>query len=179
MTSILNPVLVVIDMQNGFVNEHTRHVIGNVKVLLDCCSSHSIHTVFTRFINSPGSPFERLLGWDKVQCAPETEIVDELRGLVDIRIDKNYYSALTRELISLTQEHGWHTIILCGIATESCVLKTAVDAFESGLRPIVIQDACASDLGEGAHKAGLIVMENMLGTAQIMTVAQLADQLDN
>ncbi|WP_280431477.1 isochorismatase family protein [Nocardia brasiliensis] len=36
-------------------------------------------------------------------------------------------------------------LILCGIATDACVLKTALDAFERGYVPWVVRDAVASN----------------------------------
>ena len=93
-------------------------------------------------------------------------------------IDKSFYTALTPKFIELVKENNWETIILCGIATESCVLKTAIDAFELGFRPIVISDACASDMGPNAHMAGLLVLESLIGRDQIMTSHQLIENLN-
>jgi nicotinamidase-related amidase len=173
-----DPVLVVLDMQNGFVNEHSRHVIQNVQSLVRDCRSREVLVVFTRFFNSIGSPFERMIGWDKVHSAPETDLVIEFLELSEIMIDKNFYTALTPEFVTMIADNGWQTLLLCGIATESCVLKTAVDAFELGIRPIVVADACASDMGEESHQAGLLVLENLLGHEQIMTSSQLLRELD-
>jgi nicotinamidase-related amidase len=58
-------------------------------------------------------------------------------------------------------------VFICGIATESCVMKTAIDLFERNIRPIVIQDACCSHAGEAAHNAGLLIIERNIGKAQI------------
>jgi nicotinamidase-related amidase len=120
-----------------------------------------------------------LIGWDKVHRAPETDLVSGLLELTETLIDKNFYTALTAEFVTVIAENGWQTLLLCGIATESCVLKTAVDAFELGIRPIVVADACASDMGEESHLAGLLILENILGREQIMTSSQLLTELDS
>lgn len=169
MTEILNPILVVIDMQKGFVNEYSSHIIENVDALIRGCKELSVPVVFTRFFNVFGSPYETLIGWERVYREPETDIVDELLPLVEALIDKNFYTALTPDFVELIQQNVWKTIILCGIATESCVLKTAADVFELGLRPIVISDACASDMGRNSHLAGLLSLESLIGQDQIMT----------
>jgi nicotinamidase-related amidase len=177
VAEIQNPVLAVIDMQKGFINEHSGHIVENVDALARICQDLSIPIVFTRFFNLAGSQYETLIGWDRVHDEPETDIIDELLPLVEALIDKNFYTAITREFIELVQQNDWKTIILCGIATESCVLKTATDAFELGLRPIVISDACASDMGHNSHSAGLLVLKSLIGTNQIMTTNELLNSL--
>lgn len=177
MAEIQNPVLVVIDMQKGFLNEHSNHIIQNVSTLIRSCQGISMPIIFSRFFNVVGSPYERFIGWDRVHSEPETDIADELVHLAETLIDKSFYTVFTPEFINLVKENNWKTFILCGIATESCVLKTAIDAFELGFRPIVISDACASDMGANSHIAGLLVLENLIGRDQIMTSHHLLENL--
>lgn len=58
-------------------------------------------------------------------------------------------------------------LYLVGIDTDCCVLKTATDLFERGIRPIVLEHYCASNGGEDSHKAALRVMERTIGRNQI------------
>lgn len=178
MAEIQNPVLAVIDMQKGFLNEHSNHIMQNVSALISSCQILLIPIIFSRFFNFVGSPYERFMGWGRARCEPETDIADELVHFAETLIDKSFYTALTPKFIELVKENNWETIILCGIATESCVLKTAIDAFELGFRPIVISDACASDMGPKAHMAGLLVLESLIGRDQIMTSHQLIENLN-
>jgi nicotinamidase-related amidase len=174
---IQNPVLAVIDMQKGFLNKHSQHIVQNVDGLIRGCQEFTIPVVFTRFFNVAGSPYESLIGWDRIHSEPETEIVDELLPWAGDLIDKNFYTAITSEFVARIGRNGWKTIILCGIATESCVLKTAADTFELGLRPIVVSDACASDMGEASHLAGLLALESLIGEDQIMSTNELFECL--
>jgi len=173
VAEIQNPVLLVIDMQKGFLNEHSEHIVQNVDALIRGCQELTIPVVFSRFFNVSGSPYETLIGWDRVNNEPETDIVDDLLPLVESLIDKSFYTAITPEFVARIKRNGWKTIVLCGIATESCVLKTAADAFEFGVRPVVISDACASDMGEASHLAGLLVLESLIGKDQIMSINEL------
>ena len=52
------------------------------------------------------------------------------------------------------------TVIVVGIATDVCLLKTALDAFELGYQVIVPQDACAS-LSMERHEAALKILDNL------------------
>lgn len=176
--AIEDPVLVVIDAQNGFVNENSRVVVPRIKNLIQECTPRGIPIVFTRFINTPGSPFETLIDWPHVTSEPEIDIVSELEDLAQEIVNKHFYSAFSDNFDRLVQDRAWKTLIICGIATESCVLKTAVDAFERNLRPIVITDACASDAGAESHEAGLLVLKYLIGERQMITSAELLRFLD-
>jgi nicotinamidase-related amidase len=62
-------------------------------------------------------------------------------------------------------------LVLCGIATDGCVLKSAVDAFERGIEPVVVTDACASHAGREIHEAGLLLLARFIGPGQLKSAA--------
>ncbi len=179
MYQITNPVLVVVDMQNGFLGEKSRFVIPKVANLVAECKKLAVPTVFTRFHNRQNSPYETLIGWTRLRNAPETEITSELKNFAETVIDKDFYSSFTDEFTRLVRENNWQTIILCGVATESCVLKTAVDAFEKRLVPVVISDACASHAGTETHEAGLLILARFIGKHQIVTTEELLNSVNH
>jgi nicotinamidase-related amidase len=174
-----NPVLLVVDMQKGFLNTHSSHVVGNVVRLVQEFTDRAIPIVFSRFFNTEGSPFETLIGWKELYSEPATVLTDELLSYAEIVVDKNFYTTFTDDFIQLINENKWTTVILCGVATESCVLKTAADAFELDLHPIVVSDACASDMGDEFHLAGLLVLQSLIGNDQIMTTNELIKCFDH
>jgi len=133
--------------------------------------------VFTRYFNYVGSPYERLIGWTAMAHAPDTELVPELAPHVGQSpvVDKCIYSLFTQEGTQLVDEHGWTDLYICGIDTDSCVLKTAVDAFERDLTPWIVEDACASHAGSESHNAGLLVARRFIGRSQIISAAGLPE----
>ena len=179
MYTPINPVLLVIDMQNGFLGEKSRHVIDSVFPLITECQKRSIPVVFTRFHNREGSPYETLIGWRRLRTETETNITDELSAFSGQIIDKDFYSAFTADFEQLQRENDWKTLILCGVATESCVMKTAADTFERGLTPVVISDACASHAGADVHNAGLMILERFIGKDQLVPMAEFLRDYDN
>lgn len=179
MYILKNPVLIVIDMQNGFLGEKSSHVVEGVVRLVAECRQRSIPVVFTRFYNREGSPFETLIGWRRLREDTETELAKELQNIPGAVIDKDFYSAFTSEFEQLLEENGWRTLILCGVATESCVMKTAVDAFERHLVPLVVADATASDAGDELHQAGLMILRRFIGKNQLVTTADLLRDYDD
>ena len=174
-----NRVLVVTDMQNGFVREQSAHVVPIVADLVRRWQESGGDTLFTRYLNYPGSPFERFFGWQRLQRSPDTDIVRELLPYIDrgIVLEKKIYSPFTPEGVRLVDQRGWKELYFCGIATESCVLKGAVDAFERGLTPWLIADASASHAGPAAHDAGLLVARRFIGPGQVITLADIPTAL--
>ncbi|MEV5822732.1 isochorismatase family protein [Micromonospora haikouensis] len=59
--------LIVIDMQNGFINDQSPHVIPKFVELVERWEATDRPVVFTRYHDYPSSPFERLIDWSKVQ----------------------------------------------------------------------------------------------------------------
>lgn len=165
--------LVIVDMQNGFVREKSAHVVPIIVDITRRWQEAGGDTVFTRYLNPPGSTFERLIHWTKLRDAPETDIVPELAPLAaraTAVVDKTIYSLFNEEGARLVVDHGWTDLYICGIATESCVLKTAVDAFERDITPWLIADASASHAGSAVHDAGILVSSRFIGKGQIISV---------
>ncbi|MCA1695474.1 MAG: cysteine hydrolase [Actinobacteria bacterium] len=174
------PVLIVVDVQNGFVTEHSQPVVPIIADLVRRWQAAHGDVVFTRYLNYPGSPFERLIGWSKMIDAPETDLVAELTPHVGPQtpvIDKYIYTLFTPEGTQLIDERGWTDLYVCGIDTEICVLKTAVDAFEHDLTPWILKDACASHSGPEAHAAGLFIAGRFIGTNQIISTIGLPESV--
>ncbi len=172
--------LIVVDVQNGFTNHNSRHVVPVISSLVSRWSAAGRPVVFTRYRNYPESPFERFFGWSRLQSPPETDIVTELAEQAASAcavLDKVGYTLFTDEAVALLGDAGWTDLVFCGIATESCVLKSAVDAFERGYAPWVLTDASASDAGPTVHDAGLTVARRLIGPRQLITTEDLLAQL--
>lgn len=175
-----NAALVVIDMQNGFVNRHSMHAVPAVADLVTHWTATGRPVIFTRYFNYPDSPYEKFFQWNRLQGPPETDIVPELTAHADDAhavLDKTGYTLFTPEAIGLIHQAGWTDLVFCGVATESCVLKSAADAFEYGYAPWIVTDACASDAGPDVHEAGLTVARRLIGPGQLVTESQVMDKL--
>ena len=73
MQNLEKPVLVVVDMQNGFLGAKSEHVIPRVVDLVKTCKRREIPIVFTRFHNRANSPYETLIGWRRLRESPEID----------------------------------------------------------------------------------------------------------
>jgi nicotinamidase-related amidase len=164
-------VLLVIDCQNGFITEHSERVIPVVDRLIREWRSRDMPIYLTRFVNYPGSPFERLIGWTECTTAPETEIVPGLAQHVASGVpvvEKSVYTFFTREWADLAAGEGWSDVAIVGIDTDGCVLKTALDAFELDLTPWIVTDGTASHSGERAYDAAVYIVGRTVGLGQLV-----------
>ncbi len=169
-------VLVVVDVQNGFVGSRSRHVVPVIVDLVHRWQARGGSTIFSRYLNYPGSPYERLIGWTRMHGAPETDLVTELQSYAakaTAVVEKTIYSLFNDQGTGVLARGGWTDLLICGIATESCVCKTAVDAFERNLTPWVLVDACASHAGTATHEAGLVVTSRFIGKRQLISTSDL------
>lgn len=162
----MNTCLLVVDVQEGFVSKNTEHVPERIRSLLD--SSVFTDVVFSRFHNAPGSPYRRLLGWNRLAGAEEQRLRSEIAEYAETVIDKAVYTAVTPALIERFKSDSVDTVFIAGIDTDCCVLTTAVDLFEAGIRPVVLSHYCASNGGAANHTAALTCLDRLIGLHNIV-----------
>jgi len=161
--------LIIIDVQKGFINQWTRHIPARVEALQDAFG----RVLATRFYNPPGSFHRRLIGWGRfAKDSKDFELAFRPRADAAVR-DKPTYTCIDPELLADVRRDGFGAVHLCGIATDNCVLKSAVDLFEAGIRPVVIADAAASHGGPACHEAGLLLLRRFIGAGQVVETEQL------
>jgi nicotinamidase-related amidase len=171
--------LIVVDVQNGFVNDNSRHILPNIILLIDAWASRGAPIFFTKFQNMPGSKWERLIGWTRLRSAPETDLHESIAkraSLATVVPKENLYTSLVGDVRSALDNGSISDFVLCGVATESCVLATAIGIFEHPsphVRPFVVSDACASHAGNEAHQAGVLVTQRFIGAQQIVSTTDL------
>lgn len=129
--------------------------------------------LFTRFVNTPESPYQRLLRWTECASEPDTEIAAELRAVADSErvYVKRGLTGLPDALAQHLKATGASEVSLVGIDTDMCVLKIAMDIFDLGIEPVVLVDCCASTAGLQAHLAGLAILSRNIGPHQLRLTA--------
>ncbi len=165
--------LMVVDMQNGFLNSSTEHIVEHVKTLLREAEKRGVPTLFTRFVNHPDSSWVKWIRWSRFMQSPEIDLIPALAGKTINVFDKSTYTAFIPAVSDFVRTNAIERLTICGIATDGCVLKTAVDAFERGIQPIIVSDACASHAGAEVHAAGLMLAARFIGKRQIISLKDL------
>lgn len=160
----MNKLLIVIDVQKAFINENTNQIIEKINDLINSNSFENI--IFTRFINYNDSIWVKKLNYK--ECISD----DSKRVMVDTKdnllFDKNTYSSLTNELKQYIKDNNINNIYLCGIDTECCVLKTALDLFEENYNVYVLKDYCACTYGELRHNNAIEIIKRNIGNKYVI-----------
>ena len=159
--------LLVVDVQQGFINQFTHHIPGRIRALID--TGRYSPVLFTRFVNSADSPYRNLLGWHACSESPETELVEELSSLARAEnvFSKDGLTGMPDELSNRLLNDAIQQINMVGLDTDMCVLKIALDAFDRGIEPVILVDCCASTAGLQAHLAGLAILSRNIGPHQL------------
>jgi len=157
--------LLVVDVQKGFINEHTAHIPALIQELIP-----SYQTIFaTRFYNPEGSNYRRLLKWHRFSReSQDTELAFTPNENVMI-IDKPIYTCVTDTFLAMLDELAITEIHIVGIETDICVSKCAVDLFERKRTPFVLANYCASYTGPDLHKSALQIIAKYIGDSQIIS----------
>ena len=169
----VNPALMVIDVQNGFVSKggsydqlgmnvaRYQHVISHISELIRLCRSVNIPIFYTQAVREksgidlltkthrilPKSREERIR--TKPICVIGTwdaDIVDEIKpSPMDHVVVKSRDSAFQDTEIGVwLNSIGIDTLVFCGIDTSICVEASLRDAFNNGYDVILVSDATAS-----------------------------------
>lgn len=156
--------LLIVDVQNGFVNEKTKHI----PMLVEKLQCNYDLVIATRFINLPDSPFRRLIKWDHL--SPDTDEIElafkPKEGVVII--DKYIYSCIDEPFLRLLKDKGIEAVDICGIDTDICVTKCAVDLFERNITPFVLKDYCATHADADVQESALTILARYIGKTQII-----------
>ena len=149
------------------MNDFTHHIPERIVNLIREGRHNPIF--LTRFINTPESPYRRLLDWHACSEPPETDLVPEMKSFAKKKcvFDKKGFIGAPNGLIDHLNGMKITEISVAGIDTEMCVLKVAMDLFDSGIKPVVIVDCCASTEGLHAHLSGLAILSKNIGPQQL------------
>ena len=170
----INPALIVIDVQNGFVSKGGSYdllgmnivpyqdVIPRIQQLIKSCRLAKIPIFYTQAIREP-SGIDLLTQTHKILPRSREERIKKkticVRGTWDAKIvddikpdDKNDHIIIKRrdsafhntEIEVWLRSIGVDTLVFCGIDTSICVESSLRDAFNIGYDVILISDATAS-----------------------------------
>lgn len=160
----MKSLLVVIDLQEAFVNDSTKDVVFKIDSLIK--ENKYDDVVFTRFINSTDSIWYKKLNYKECIAEESKKIIIDTQNY--IVIDKFVYSALNDEFINYVRENNIDRIHLCGIDTECCVLKTAFDLFENKYDVSVLKDYCGCMEGVDRHNNALDILRRNIGSNNVL-----------
>lgn len=157
--------LLIIDMQEGFRYPESEAILSN---LLKLRKVFNGKIVFSKFVNDKGSLFERQLNWTKFQKDEDKKLFSELQASNSTEFEHNDYTVLNESVLSFIKDNKIKKVYLSGIYTDVCIIKTAMDLFDKGIKTFVIEDACNSLHGKNIHDSAIESLRHILGKKQIL-----------
>lgn len=153
-TDIRHMALLVVDMQNYFLNpdEHAfipsaPAILPNVISLMDICREHGIPTILTRHLNNRHDAGLMGIRWHEVirEEDPRSEIIRDISSLGGEVLVKSQFDAFhNTNLEKRLKAAGVKQIIMTGVMTNMCCETTARSAFVKGFEVIMPVDATAA-----------------------------------
>ena len=155
----MNRLLLVVDVQNDFINMHTKDTLIKIKELVN--SNKYDLTAFTRFINNENSIWYKKLNYKGCMTKDGQSIAIDIKD--NNVFDKKIYTAVNDELKDYIRENDISQIYLCGFDTDGCILKIAFDLFENNIKTYILQEYCMSSGGEKYHYEAIDILKRSIG----------------
>ncbi len=152
--------LVVIDVQNYFVNDKTKGLPAKIAAFIE--NNKFDYVLFTQFVNKENSSFVKLLNWRKCFSSPDIDIHRSLAKYItpENTFKKTAYSVF--KAIGFTdflKKQNISKLFLCGLDIDSCVLASSYDAFDLGYEVKVLKHLCQSHSGADYDKAASKIID--------------------
>lgn len=173
--------LVVVDMQTAFADpssvwatEGYEEASRHIEKLADRFKGR---TVFTRFVRDPGEVGQWSAYYDKwtpfriPAGDPQWELTITPPHQAPI-VDEPTFSKWGPQLQNITGEAD---LVVCGVATECCVMSTALAAADAGRAVRVVADACAGAT-RTLHDQALAIMDTMAPLLSVVTSDDLGEE---
>ena len=150
----MTKILLAIDIQPSFV----RRDIDYVKRVHRYIATSNYNYIYaTTFLNYEKSNFINILNWDKVMEF-EKPMIEYDRLIIKHGYGIDDYSVLQRNNIHYD---------ICGLDTEACVYKVALDLFDRCYDFSVLENLCQSSGGLLTHNSAITCLERSIGKALI------------
>lgn len=174
------PCLAVIDMQRVFADPGSAwlaprfsEIIGPVSKLVEAFQPN---VVFTRFIaprEPHGSWRDYYQAWPFALQPPDAglyQLVDDFAGWSGRTLDAVTFSKWGPELRERVGDSG--RLVLAGVATDCCLLSTAVAAADEGVYVQVVEEACAGAT-EDSHRNALDILRTYAPLVEVLSLADI------
>ena len=162
-------ILLLIDVQEGFLNESTQQIPGDI--MRHIKSNAYDLVIATRFINKPGSLYQSELNMkDMTMVSNKSKLVEGMGDCADIVLMKSTYSSFTEDVSKLLEKYQMKEVYIAGLNTHNSILATVFNLFDRGIRPIVIENLCGSKLGKRTNDEVLDILRATIGQKNIQKI---------
>lgn len=139
----MKKVLLIVDMQNGFITKpNYKNLQSKINRLIKLDGYDNY--IFTKFINSDESLYEKKLNWFKLKSEESQTICVDIPENSFI-LEKHGYG-LNNEQINQIKALNIDSIDICGLQTDACVYAIAFQLFDNGIFPNILINYCQTSL---------------------------------
>jgi nicotinamidase-related amidase len=154
--------VIIVDMQKDNVGRFCREIIPKIKLLIDDARRRGKPVIYACDSRFRDDPLFRKIGFPEhaIRGTEGAEVIDEIKPQQgDILVEKRMLSAFFGTDLDYTlRQKNIKSLVIAGIRTEACLLKTVLDAFELGYDVTVPSDACSSPSQQN-HEATLKILD--------------------
>lgn len=166
----MNKALIIIDAQKYFLNKWTepkvKLIVNEIKKYLTQNLQKYSLIYFTIFKNDKNSSLWKISGWKDCTESPDIDLFDELKEFTNENnvIYKNTLSAVKKpQIIQALKNKNIQEVHLCGFDTDCCILATAYDLFDLGIKPVVLENLTWSTSKEKLHQPAIKMINRNIG----------------
>ena len=154
--------LVVIDIQNFFVNEYTHSLPKKISELIE--NSDFDYILFSKFVNSPDSNFYKILKWHECEESPDIDIHPAMLKYTNESnvFEKTSFSVFKSKMADFFVDNNISKISFCGADIDACVLSSAYEAFDLGYDVEILKDYSLSNFGPKLDSSAIKIIEKNL-----------------
>ena len=134
--------IIVVDMQKGFICDSNREIIDKIDAYLK--DNDFDNVFFTKCLNDADSPYMQILKWNGMTENADQEIILSIPKK-SIILTKNCYG-ISQKDIDLIKSLNIKQMEICGTDIDACCLAIGFNLFDNNIKPIFLQDLCASSL---------------------------------
>ena len=138
----MNKVLLIVDMQNGFMNHENYKKLSKKIDEYIRLTKYDLY-IFTKFINKKKSLYENKLNWTNLQDNVSQSICVNVPDKAII-IEKNGYGLAQKDLEKI-KKLGVKTIDICGLQTDACVYAISFQLWDNEIFPNILINYTATD----------------------------------
>lgn len=174
--------LIVVDMQRIFHDASSQWSIGGysaaerqIERLLAIAEKPAVWTRFIRDPEERGSWRAYYDRWSDCREPAESPVwgLTSPIGVEDSMVTLPTFSKWGAELAALTADD--ERLIIVGVATDCCVLATALGAVDAGKHVTVVSDACAGITPE-AHEQALSLLSLLSPMVRVTSTDRLLEE---
>lgn len=154
-------VLIIIDVQNEFVNHETEPVVQFIARLLD--DEHWDLVIQSRWENCSGSQYETRLGYYAGYSSQSEPFLKPPGGQI---FSRTTYSCVNDKLLKLISKDD--DIYVTGLETDACVMATLFDLWDLGYRFHVYEKGVGTTAGD-FQEAALGMIRRQFGKNTVIS----------